>query len=108
MGLVPRLQVHGVQGDGFRWTTILHAYDGQACPRCGSVVIGSNHRAQHHTYHGRIDALEDAVRTLARAVRTLAAEAGHEDWYGPEESPVTDGIVIGSGSLPAEMTGGAD
>ena len=104
----PRLRVHGVQGTGFRWTTVLHAYDGRACPECGVLVIGDNHRAQHQAMHHQLDALDEAVRDLAQAVRTLATEAGHEDWYGAGESAAMSGVVIGSGPLPAEMSGGAD
>src|SRR5712675_2109001 len=95
----PRLRVHGVQGDGFRWTTVLHAYDGRACPKCGVLVIGSNHRAQHLSVHDQLEALEEAVRVLSRAVRTLAVEAGHDDWYRPVEARGMTGVVIGSGPL---------
>jgi hypothetical protein len=103
----PRLQVHGVQGNGFRWATVLHAYGGQACPECGAVAIGANHRARHQTFHNRLDTFEEAVHQLAAAVRTLATEAGHEDWYEADEPAPLGGIVIGSGPLPPEMTGGA-
>jgi hypothetical protein len=106
--LIPRLNVHGVQGDGFRWATVLHAYGGQACPKCGDTVIGANHRAQHQVHHNRLDTLEEAVHTLAKAVRTLATEAGHKDWYEPEEPRPLGGIIIGSGPLPAETRGGED
>lgn len=108
---VPRLRVHGVQGSGFRWTTVLHAYGGQACPQCGAVVIGDNHRAQHRVHHSQLEALEQAVRKLAEGVRELAREAGHGDWYGGEEDQEAappGGIVVGNGQLPEEMRGGGE
>lgn len=117
MRIGPRIQVHGVQGNGWKWATVLHSHDGRACPRCGALVIGSNHRAQHVTEHGRRDALEEAVRELAEAVRRLAIDTGHGDWYGVGERPeldeyaadtpaAADGYVIGSGELPPETRGG--
>lgn len=108
MRFVPRLQVHGVQGNGFRWAEVLHAYGGQACPKCGAVVIGDNHRAQHQVLHGQLETLDDAVRTLGKALRELAMEAGHEDWYEPEDAPPLGGVVIGNGPLPEEMRGGGE
>jgi hypothetical protein len=101
MPLIPRLGIHSVQGDGFRWATVLPAMGGQACPDCGAVVIGANHRAQHQAHHSQVDTLEEAVHTLARAVRTLATEAGHGDWYRQQGS---GGIVIGGTDTDTRLT----
>lgn len=71
--LVPPIRVHAVQGDGFGWATVLHSWDGRACPECGAVVIGTNHRAQHQALHHQLDALDEAVRMLTEAVRVIAS-----------------------------------
>lgn len=65
-------------------------------------------RAQHQTLHGQLDAMHEQLVVLSRALRDLATETGHEDWYEGGEAPAVDGYVIGSGQLPAETRGGDD
>lgn len=108
MSRFARIMVHSVQGNGFRWPVVLHSHNGQACPDCGPVVIGDNHRAAHKGFHRQLETLQEQVVILSRAVRELAQEAGHGDWYVAGEGAPLDGYVVGSGELPPETRGGDD
>ena len=98
------------------WTPTDPLHHSRACPRCKVDVSGGQSWRDHWAWHRAEDderaMLDHAVRQLARAVRVLALETGHDDWYArpdeAEDGPVVGGIVIGNGQLPEEMRGGGE
>ena len=105
------------------WRETIPLSSGRECPNCWATVCGGKawraHWAKHQRDADRIKALQDQVAALSRAVRELAVQAGHADWYPaadePGESDDLDerltrkaAFVIGRGELPEEMRGGED
>ena len=105
------------------WRETIPLASGRECPDCFATVCSGKSWRAHATMHAeeaaQLEQLDQAVRTLARAVRMLAVEAGHGDWYDAGERPELDeyagdepealtGYVIGSGPLPAETRGGGE
>lgn len=98
------------------WRETIPLASGRECPDCFATVCGGkswrSHAAKHAEEAGQLDQLDQAVRELARAVRILAREAGHGDWYEHAEEageePAVSGYVLGNGPLPAETRGGGE
>ena len=102
------------------WRETIPLSSGRECPNCWATVCGGKawraHWAKHARDADRIKALQDQVAALSRAVRELAVQAGHADWYPAVDEPDEDGgeaappagYILGQGELPPETRGGED
>ena len=98
------------------WRETIPLASGRECPKCLATVCGGKswrgHWSKHDEDEDRLEEMHQQLVALSKAMRHLAIEAGHGDWYGVEEEaeavPVLGGRVIGNGPLPEEMRGGGE
>ena len=98
------------------WHVVLPLDDGRECPDCRVPVVGEEaciaHIRKHETDTEWANQVVVALHRLCAVTGLTVAELPREDDSNDSDDDdppaALDGVVIGSGTLPAEMTGGAD
>ena len=98
------------------WRETIPLASGRECPECWATICSGRSWRAHWAKHTRDgeqrQEMHEQIRVLSKAVRILAVQAGHADWYPDHheavETPPMEGFVIGSGELPPETRGGED
>lgn len=109
------------------WRETIPLASGRECPACLATICSGRswraHWARHVRDDERLDEMHAQIRVLSKAVRILAVQAGHADWYpapdaAPEERDWPEDLderltrktafVLGQGDLPEEMRGGSE